>query len=96
MRPVRQIELDGDPLLNVRGNLYPIDLASEAFGFVHFNGYRFIRVYDAGGRKLWQAANRPAVCIATRSTATRWQCSTPTATAIRTSSIAGSRAARRC
>ena len=59
MRPVRQIELDGDPLLNVRGNLYPIHLANNgAFGFVHFNGYRFIRVYDAGGRKLWQVTNR--------------------------------------
>ena len=58
MRPVRQIELDGDPLLNVRGNLYPIHLATNgAFGFVHFNGYRFIRVYDAGGRKLWQINN---------------------------------------
>ena len=58
MRPVRQIELDGDPLLNVRGNLYPIDLAGNgAFGFVHFNGYRFMRVYDAAGRKLWQADN---------------------------------------
>jgi len=58
MRPVRQIELDGDPLLNVRGNLYPIDLAGNgAFGFVHFNGYRFMRVYDAAGRKLWQINN---------------------------------------
>ena len=30
---------------------------TAAFGFVHFNGYRFMRVYDAGGRKLWQIDN---------------------------------------
>ena len=58
MRPVRQIELDGNPLLNVRGNLYPIHLAGNGtFGFVHFNGYRFMRVYDAAGKKLWQVDN---------------------------------------
>ncbi len=58
MRPVRQIALDGNPLLNVRGNLYPIHLAANGtFGFVHFNGYRFMRVYDAAGKKLWQVNN---------------------------------------
>ena len=56
MRAVRQTELDGDPLLNVRGNVYPIEL-NGGYGFVHFNGYRYMRVYDAGGRKLWQIDN---------------------------------------
>ena len=58
MRATTRIELDGSALLNVRGNLYPIDLDGDGrFGFVHFNGYRFMRVYDQAGRKLWQIDN---------------------------------------
>jgi hypothetical protein len=58
MRVVTRIDLDGDPLLNVRGNVYPIDLNGDGkYGFVHFNGYRFMRVFDAAGRKLWQIDN---------------------------------------
>ena len=57
-RSAARIELDGDPLLNVRGNVYPIDVDGDGgYGFVHFNGYRYMRVYDAGGRKLWQVDN---------------------------------------
>lgn len=55
---VRRIELDGDPLTNVRSNLYPIDLAGDGqIGFVQFNGYRLMRVFDAAGRKLWEIRN---------------------------------------
>lgn len=58
MRVTTQIELDGSALNNVRGNLYPIDIdGSGRFGFVHFNGYRYMRVYDRTGRKLWQIDN---------------------------------------
>ena len=39
-------------------NVYPIDFAGNGhYGFVHFNGYRFMRVYDTRGRKLWQIDN---------------------------------------
>ena len=58
MRAVRQIELDGDPLLNVRGNVYPIDVDGDGdYGFVHFNGFRYMRIYGGGGKKLWQIEN---------------------------------------
>ncbi|MFZ1428346.1 MAG: hypothetical protein WAS21_16415, partial [Geminicoccaceae bacterium] len=58
MRVTAQIQLDGNALNNVRGNLYPIDISgSGQFGFVHFNGYRYMRVYDRTGRKLWQIDN---------------------------------------
>ena len=58
MRAVRQIELDGDPLLNVRGNVYAIDVDGDRdYGFVHFNGFRFMRIYGGGGKKLWQVNN---------------------------------------
>jgi hypothetical protein len=58
VRPVRDITLDGDPRLNVRGNVYPIDVHGHGrFGLLHFNGYRLMRVYSAAGRKLWQVEN---------------------------------------
>ena len=45
-----QIQLDGDALDNVHGNLYPIDVAGDGrFAFLHFNGYRYMRVYDQAG-----------------------------------------------
>ena len=40
-------------------------------------------------RSYGRSTTQPAGCIATRSIATRWRCWTPTATAARTSSIAG-------
>ena len=58
LRPVRNIRLDGDPELNVRGNVYPIDVEGDGtFELLHFNGFRVMRVYTASGAKLWQANN---------------------------------------
>lgn len=55
LQPVTSIPLDGDPELNVRGTVYPIRWNSKAaFGFVHVNGYRLLRVYAADGHKVWQ------------------------------------------
>jgi hypothetical protein len=57
MRPLLKIELDGDPLQNVYGNLRPIDVDGDgdgAYEFVHFNGFRYMQVWDATGRKLWR------------------------------------------
>lgn len=58
LEPVRQIALDGEPAVNVGGNVYPIDIAGDGkFGFVHFNGYRVLRAYGPDGEKLWQVDN---------------------------------------
>lgn len=58
LQPVAVIPLDGDPQLNVGGTLYPIRWNSKAaFGFVHSNGYRMMRVYAADGHKVWQVDN---------------------------------------
>jgi hypothetical protein len=58
LRPVREVDLDGDPQVNVRGNVYPIDVDGDgAFELLHFNGYRVMRVYGVRGRKLWQVDN---------------------------------------
>lgn len=58
MKATTQIAIDGDALDNAHGNLYPIDTdGNGTYEFVHFNGYRFMRVYDATGNKLWQINN---------------------------------------
>lgn len=58
LEPVTTVPLDGDPQLNVRGNVYPIDTDGDGrFEFLHFNGYRLMRVYTAAGGKLWQVDN---------------------------------------
>jgi hypothetical protein len=58
LEPAATVPLDGDPQLNVRGNVYPIDTDGDGrFEFLHFNGYRLMRVYTAAGGKLWQADN---------------------------------------
>lgn len=58
LAPVTTIDLDGDPQLNVRGTVYPIDVDGDGtFEFLHFNGYRLMRVYTAAGVKLWQIDN---------------------------------------
>ena len=55
MRPVRTIELDGDPLQNVYSNLRPIDVdGNGSYEFLQFNGYRFMQAWDGSGRKLWR------------------------------------------
>jgi hypothetical protein len=56
LRVTRNINLDGDPQLNVRGGVYPLD-GDGRFGFLHFNGYRVMRAYTQLGRKLWQVDN---------------------------------------
>lgn len=53
---IRQFSLDGDGQTNVRANMYPIQV-NGGWGFVHFNGYRIMRVFDSSGRKLWQITN---------------------------------------
>lgn len=58
LRPMLSVNLDGDPGVNVRGSVYPIDVdGNGTFELVHFNGYRVMRVYAAGGKKLWQIGN---------------------------------------
>jgi hypothetical protein len=58
MRVAARIELDGNPLVNVQGNVYPIDVDGDGeYEYVHYNGYRTLRVYSASGRKLWQIDN---------------------------------------
>jgi hypothetical protein len=58
LTPTLGIALDGDPAINVGGNVYPIDPdGSGRFGFVHFNGYRLMRAYAWTGAKLWEVAN---------------------------------------
>lgn len=53
-----QFGIDGDGLQNVRGNLYPIDGDGDGtYEFLHFNGYRFMRVYRQDGAKLWEVRN---------------------------------------
>ena len=55
---ITKINLDGDPLQNVYSNLRPIDAYGDAnYEFVQYNGYRFMQVWDATGRKLWRVAN---------------------------------------
>ncbi|MFO1038636.1 MAG: hypothetical protein U1E45_17500 [Geminicoccaceae bacterium] len=56
--PVREIALDGDGTVNVRGNIYPIDVDKDGtWELLHFNGYRLMRVLRQDGTKLWQIGN---------------------------------------
>jgi hypothetical protein len=58
MQVVARIDLDGSPLTNVRGKVYPIDVDADGHHeFLHFNGFRVMRVYATSGRKLWQIAD---------------------------------------
>ncbi|MFO1037702.1 MAG: hypothetical protein U1E45_12715 [Geminicoccaceae bacterium] len=58
MRPVLQIPYDGDRGVNVRGGLLPIDADGDGtYEFLHYNGYRTMRVYARDGTKLWQIDN---------------------------------------
>lgn len=58
MRPTAIVRTDGDPLQNVRSNLYPIDADGDGtFELLQLNGSRFLRVYRQSGRKLWEARN---------------------------------------
>ena len=55
MGPLATIELDGNPLQNVYSNLRPIDVDGDGtYEFVQYNGFRFMQVWDAQGRKLWR------------------------------------------
>jgi hypothetical protein len=58
MRPILYFQIDGDPTLNAQGALAPIDVDGDGtYEYVHFNGFRFMRVYRANGVKLWQVNN---------------------------------------
>ena len=58
MRVAQTIRLDGNPLENVYANLLPIDVDGDgAYEFLHFNGFRFMQVWSADGRKLWRIVN---------------------------------------
>lgn len=58
MAPWKTIELDGNPLENVYSNLLPIDVDGDGtYEFVQFNGFRFMQVWSADGRKLWRINN---------------------------------------
>lgn len=58
MRVLHKIELDGDPLQNTYSNLRPADVDGDGtYEFVQYNGYRFMQVWDAAGRKLWRISN---------------------------------------
>ena len=53
--PVRTIELEGSPLENVYGNLRPIDVDGDGtYEFVHYNGFRYLQVWNAAGERLWR------------------------------------------
>jgi hypothetical protein len=57
-RPVATVELDGDPLQNAHAGLRPIDVDGDGtFEFLHHNGFRWVQVWDAGGRRLWRVEN---------------------------------------
>jgi hypothetical protein len=58
MRPIKKIELDGAPLQNTYSNLLPADVDGDGiYEFIQYNGYRFMQVWDAAGKKLWRIAN---------------------------------------
>jgi hypothetical protein len=49
------INLDGDPRINVWGNVYPIDVDGDGrYELLHYNGHRIMRVYRQDGSKLWE------------------------------------------
>lgn len=55
LTPRLAFPLDGDPIENDWGNVYPIDVDGDGqFEFLHYNGFRMMRVYDAQGVKLWE------------------------------------------
>lgn len=57
-RMVTKFAIDGDPQVNVRSDLHPIDVDGDGhFEYLQHNGFRIIRVYTTGGAKLWQADN---------------------------------------
>jgi hypothetical protein len=58
MRAALTVELDGDPLLNTYSGLAPADVdGNGSFEFVQYNGFNFVQVWDAAGRKLWRVEN---------------------------------------
>ncbi|MFO1037516.1 MAG: hypothetical protein U1E45_11770 [Geminicoccaceae bacterium] len=55
---VTKFAIDGDPQINVRSDLHPIDVDGDGrFEYLQHNGYRLIRVYTIDGIKLWEADN---------------------------------------
>ena len=57
MKVVKTIELDGDPMQNIYGGLRPIDVDGDGtFEFAHYNGFRYMQLWSAGGEKLWRVS----------------------------------------
>jgi hypothetical protein len=51
----RSIPLGGDPIANVRSNVYPIDVDGDGrFELLQFNGFRFMRLFDQDGSLVWE------------------------------------------
>ncbi len=54
-RAASVLRLPGDPDENVRGGLYPIDADGDGtLEFLHFNGYRVMRVIGRDGTRRWE------------------------------------------
>ena len=52
---VGKINLTGDPLLNNYGNVLPIDAFGDGkYELLHYNGYRFVQLFDQSGKLLWR------------------------------------------
>jgi hypothetical protein len=58
MQVAGKIPLEGDPLINALGNLYLIDVEGDGrLEFLHFHGFRLMRVYRQDGTKVWEIGN---------------------------------------
>jgi hypothetical protein len=58
MRILNRFTLPGDGRTNVRANVYPIDATGNGtYGFVFYNGYRTLRVFDRDGDVRWSVEN---------------------------------------
>ena len=55
---ISKINLDGNPLDNAYSSLLPLDYKNDGkSGFLHWNGYRIMRLYSRTGSKVWQVTN---------------------------------------
>jgi hypothetical protein len=54
----KAIPLDGDPIVNVRSNVYPIDADGDGdYELLQFNGFRFMRLFEQDGTLIWERFN---------------------------------------
>ncbi|HEX2525377.1 MAG TPA: hypothetical protein VHL31_03620 [Geminicoccus sp.] len=55
---VARINIDGNAIDNAYANVLPLDRNNNGkHELVHWNGHRFMRVYDLAGKKIWQVTN---------------------------------------